>query len=179
MSSPLLPGRTGEVLHTWYQRVQVPARVILAGAAVTAFVKVLGLDLEHAVFLGVGVVVGCIAVLALRGTGASTAWLPDDRRERDGSRLEVAALSWALLGRNGRVTEGALRRLRTVAEGRLNRHGLSLHRVEDHDAIAALLGPTPWAVLTTRAHMPGRREYEQCVRALEKADPQPLDPTRR
>ena len=58
MSSPLLPGRTGEVLHTWYQRVQVPARVILAGSAVAAFVKVLGLDLEHAVFLGVGAPLG-------------------------------------------------------------------------------------------------------------------------
>lgn len=171
MSAPLLPGRTGEVLHSAYQRVVVPARAVLSAAAVAALAKITGLDLEHAIFIGVGVLVVTVAVLAMRGGGASTAWLPDDRRERDGSRLEVAALSWSLLGRGGRVTEGALRRLRTVAESRLARHGLSLAAPQDADAIRALLGETSWAVLNTRAHMPGRREFEQCVRALERADP--------
>ena len=182
MSAPLLPGRTGAVLHTAYQRVIVPARVFLSAAAVAAFAKITGLDLEHAIFIGVAVAVIAVAVLAMRGGGASTAWLPDDHRERDGSRLEVAALSWALLGRGGRVTEGALRRLRSVAEHRLARHGLSLAAPWDAEAIRALLGDTAWAVLNTRAHMPSRREFEQCVRALEQADPQldhPAHPARR
>lgn len=171
MSSPLLPGRTGEVLHLAYQRVVVPVRIVLSAAAVAVLAKVVGFDVEHAVFIGIAIVVVVVSFLAMRGGGASTAWLSDDRRERDGSRLEVAALSWSLLGRGGRVSEGALRRLRSVATGRLARHHLSLADPRDEEAIRALLGTTAWAVLTTRAHMPGRREFEECVRALERADP--------
>ena len=171
MRSPLLPGRTGEVLHVAYQRVAVLVRIVLIAAVVAVVVKSAGLDVEHAAFVGVAIAVVAVAFLAMRGGGASTAWLPDDRRERDGSRLEIAALSWSLLGRGGRVSEGALRRLRSVATGRLARHGLSLTDPHDDDAIRALLGDTAWAVLTTRAHMPARRQFEECIRALERADP--------
>lgn len=179
MSSPLIPGRTGRALHLAYRRIVIPMRILLAGAAVGGMSKVVGLDADHAIFLGLATVVLVLAVVVVRRGGASAAWLPDDRKEADGSRIEVAALSWSLLGRGGRVGEGALRRIRAVAQGRLARHGLSLTRPQDHEAIHAMLGDTAWAVLTTHAAMPSRREYEQCVRALERADPHTPETTAR
>jgi len=149
----------------------VPARILAGGAAVGLATKVVGFDTEHAILLGLATMVVVLAVVVLRRGGAPAAWLPDDRKEIDGSRLEVAALSWSLLGRGGRVGEGALRRVRAVAAGRLARHGLSLERPRDHEAIRALLGSTAWTVLTTHSDMPSRREYEQCVAALERAAP--------
>lgn len=158
----------------------VPAlRVVGVGIGVGAVARLLGFDLDHAIFLGLGALVVTLAVVVVRLGGTAVAWLPDGPHGRDGSRLEVASLSWALLGRDGRVSEQALRRLRTVAEGRLARHGLSMADVGDHEQIHALLGDTAWAVLTTRAFMPSRREFERCVRALELADPRPADPPRR
>src|SRR5690554_1111275 len=177
---PMQPGNLGRALHEANRAMRVPLQTVLAGAVVAAVSKVVGLDLLHAIFLGLAAVVVVLAVVVVRRGGARAAWLPDNRTDTDGSRLEVAALSWSLLGRGGRVSEGALRRLRVVAEGRLARHGLSMQRDSDHPAIHALLGDTAWAVLTTRSGMPSRREYEQCVRALERADPFPSDsPARR
>lgn len=153
--------------------LRTPGRILFAGLAVGGVTKLVGFDSEHAMLLGLGAVVLGIVVVVLRRGGARSVWLPDAHHETDGSRLEVASLSWALLGRGGRVSEGALRRIRAVAAGRLARHQLSLERPEDHEAIHALLGDTAWTVLTTRYDMPSRREYEACVTALERATPDP------
>jgi len=151
----------------------LPARLVVLAAAVAGVTKVFGFDARHAILLGLGtLLVSFVCVVVARG-GASARWLPDKHAETDGSRLEVAALSWSLLGRGGRVSEGALRRIRAVAQGRLARHGLSLERPEDHLAIERLLGPAAWHVLTTTYDMPSRRAYEQCVQALERALPDP------
>ncbi len=179
MSSPLIPGRTGRALHLGYRRIVIPMRILVAGGAMAGVSKLIGFDGDHAIFLGLGTVVVVLAVVVVRRGGAPAAWLPDDHQEADGSRIEVAALSWSLLGRGGRVGEGALRRIRAVAAGRLARHGLSMARPQDHEAIHALLGDTAWAVLTANAAMPSRREYEQCVRALERANPEPTELTAR
>src|SRR5690554_6314006 len=170
---PMQPGNLGRALHEANRAMRVPLQTVLAGAVVAAVSKVVGLDLLHAIFLGLAAVVVVLAVVVVRRGGARAAWLPDNRTETDGSRLEVAALSWSLLGRGGRVSEGALRRLRAVARGRLARNGLDLDEPAHHEAIAALLGPAAWEVLTTTADMPSRRQYEQCVRALERAEPDP------
>lgn len=168
-----------EPANGWAGRAVPTLRVAATGIGVGGFAKLIGFDLDHALFLGLGALVVALVVAVLRFGGAPVAWLPDPPAARDGSRLEVASLSWALLGRDGRVSEQAVRRLRTVAEGRLGRHGLSMLRVSDHEQIHALLGDTAWAVLTTRSAMPSRREFAKCVRALELADPHPEDPPRR
>ncbi|NLF03588.1 MAG: hypothetical protein GX593_01000 [Actinomycetales bacterium] len=163
--------RRASTLSRVFAGLVVPMRIVVGAAAAGLVTKVVGFDTEHAILLGLATLVIVLAVVVLRRGGASAAWLPDDRAETDGSRLEVAALSWSLLGRGGRVGEGALRRVRAVAAGRLARHGLSLERPQDHEQIRALLGPTAWTVLTANADMPSRREYEQCVAALERAAP--------
>ncbi|MDQ2623667.1 MAG: hypothetical protein M3Y20_00760 [Actinomycetota bacterium] len=152
--------------------VVVPARILGMSVLAGGGTKILGFDTEHAILFGLAALVVSFVVVVLRRGGAPATWLPDENKEIDGSRLEVAALSWSLLGRGGRVGEGALRRIRAVATGRLARHGLSLERPADHEAIHALLGSTAWGVLTTRSDMPSRREYEQCVQALERAVPE-------
>lgn len=142
------------------------------GVVVTVVAVTFAVDLGHATSLGAGGVLLALVLAHVR-EGESTTWPEARWQETDGSRLEVAALSWSLLGRGGRVTEGALRRLRAVARGRLARNGLDLDDPAHHETIAALLGPAAWEVLTTTADMPSRRQYEQCVRALERAEPDP------
>ena len=130
---PRLPLPDGRGCHVVPAR-QVPARVILAGprsrrsSRCSARPRACGVPRgrrRRRVHRG-----------ARAAAGPSTASAADDRRER--TRPARGRLSWARSGATA-VTEGALRRARR--RGRLNRRP-AWYRVEDHDAIAALLGPT-------------------------------------
>ncbi|MCV2392913.1 hypothetical protein OEB99_01205 [Actinotalea sp. M2MS4P-6] len=109
-------------------------------------------------------------------------WPRPRPHERHGARAEVAALTWSLAGRDGRVSEPAVRRLRTVAERRLARAGLPLSAgfvgpadargAAERAAARAALGDRAWDALT----MPGGRlppaaDVAACVRALEDVLP--------
>src|SRR5690606_38006179 len=87
-------------------------------------------------------------------------WPEVQVEETDGTRRDVAALTWTFLGRDGRVTEAAVRRLREVTGRRLARHGVRLVSVVDRAGAAwshdpeqdararALLGDRAWATLS-------------------------------
>lgn len=160
-------------MSSFPRALAVPARLLLLSGLVFAFARIFGVDSLHAFLLALGTLLGSFVTVVVSRGGASASWLPEQHLSADGSRIEIAALSWSLLGRSGRVSEGALRRVRSVAAGRLARHGLSLERPKDHFYIRQLLGETAWYVLTTNSEMPSRRAYEQCVQALERAQPDP------
>jgi hypothetical protein len=63
-------------------------------------------------------------------------------------RGDVQDLAWTMVGRDKRVGEWVLRRLRVVATTRLARHGLRLGAPEDDEAVRALVGQRAFATLT-------------------------------
>lgn len=124
----------------------------------------------------VGLLAFAVAVLArVLDRGAQHPWPDEPMLLRRGARHDVTAISWSLAGREGRVSETAVRRLRDDARRRLALHGVhvpDLAAVEDlppatRDAARALLGPA-WDVLTARGRLlPTLRQVERCVAALE------------
>lgn len=66
--------------------------------------------------------------LALRtlDKGADHAWTDVPELDTDGTRRDVAHVTWSLVGRDGRVSEAAVRRLRQDARRRLRRLGVDL-----------------------------------------------------
>lgn len=163
------------------------ARPFVVPAVVGAGVGGVSLLLVPTVTDGVlvGLAVFALALLARTwDRGESHAWLDAPALTRDGVRRNVTSLTWYLAGRDGRVSEAAVRRLRQDAHRRLARRGVHLPlglAHADHlppavrDEARALLGPA-WDVLTERgAEMPTVRQVEQCVTVLERLLPESDD----
>ncbi|GCE77321.1 hypothetical protein [Cellulomonas biazotea] len=70
---------------------------------------------------------------------------------RHGARGEIQELTWAMVGRDRRIGERVLRRVRDVGAVRLARHGLVLGAPDDDAAVLALVGPRAHATLTRRS----------------------------
>lgn len=140
---------------------------------------ILGLRWPDALLLGLILFVLASAATSLEG-GADDSWAPAPPEEADGTRSEVAALTWSFVGRDGRVSEVAVRRLRADATRRLARHRLVIPgglnaRTEGSDAdpevvarARALLGERAWATLTAPGGlMPSILEIAHCVDVIE------------
>lgn len=124
-----------------------------------------------------------VAVAAPRDVAAHHAWPRPVPAEPDGARSAVSLLMWGFAGRDGRVSEAALRALRRQAGRRLAPHGLVLaddrgyllppaDRTADDDARArALLDDQTWAVLTSRGDLPTLRDVAHCVDVVERLAP--------
>lgn len=134
---------------------------------------------------------GVTVVLRVLDKGEEHPWTAAPEADPDGSRRDVARLTWTLVGRDGRVSEAAVRRLRADARRRLARAGVVLPPTfatdgagtdalpgggpEDPSAAVrarALLGEPAWAVLTgTGGWLPTLAEVEACVVAVERLGP--------
>lgn len=140
---------------------------------------IIGLRWFDALLLGLIVFVLASVATSLEG-GAEDPWAAAPPEEADGARSEVAALTWSFFGRDGRVTEVAVRRLRADATRRLARHrvvipgGLNA-RTEgsdiDPEVVArarSLLGERAWATLTAPGGlMPSILDVAHCVDVIE------------
>jgi len=94
----------------------------------------------------------------------------NDRRH--GARSEVQELAWAMVARDGRVSERVLRRVREVGAGRLAAHGLDLGDPADAEAIAALVGPKVLRTLTrTSSPHPKMAEIKHAITMLDRIGP--------
>jgi hypothetical protein len=88
---------------------------------------------------------------------------------RHGARGEVQDLAWAMVGRDGRVSERSLRRVHEVASVRLARHGLDLADPADEQDIQGLVGSGAFRTLTrTGSPRPKMSEVRHAVDALER-----------
>lgn len=139
----------------------------VSGAAVGAVLWFVGADPVHAVLAGLG-------VLGLVLVGSAFDPRPDERWSREplpdghGARTELAHLSWTMRGRDGRVGERVVQRLRRTATSRLARVGLRLGDPEDAGRAAELLGPRAWATLhPSGGRMPRLADVEHTVARLE------------
>jgi hypothetical protein len=126
-------GRTGPAAGT---TPRVRARRILGGLAQLLLPVVVSAGvLAGCLFLQMAALDAVVAALAAGGLtlavrvldkGADHAWQPAADVDTDGTRRDVAHLTWSLVGRDGRVSEAAVRRLRDDARRRLRRVGVVL-----------------------------------------------------
>lgn len=168
----------------WDRLRPADRQALLAGAAVVglgALLVLLGSSPAHALML---TALGVAGVLLWHRTGytGDTVWprVPDVRR--DGNRRDVSDLGWSVLGRDGRVTAAAARRVRHLTERRLARHGVD--DLADPGAatdVARLLGPRAARTvhdLVTDDRLPTPAELDTWLAALDRIDqPDQPEPT--
>ncbi|MGY4644071.1 hypothetical protein [Cellulomonas sp. URHB0016] len=97
----------------------------------------------------VGLAGAALAVVLLRiDAEPEPRWARPAAPRLHGVRGDVQDLAWTMVGRDKRVGEWVLRRLRLVATTRLARHGLRLGAAEDDGAVEALVGQRAFTTLT-------------------------------
>ncbi|MBC7291697.1 MAG: hypothetical protein H5T83_10275 [Actinotalea sp.] len=166
---------------------------VVLGSAVLAAALGLRMVPRDAVVVALAVA-GFTLALRMLDKGDEHAWPEPAERDTDGSRRDVAHLSWALVGRDGRVSEAAVRRLREDARRRLARTGVVLParfpvgadaaghvdgsgRPDPVAQARARLGEPAWTVLTaTGRGLPSLDEVELVIDALERLAPLPAGP---
>lgn len=152
-------------------------RPLIIAASCLLAAAILGLRLLDAILVGLVTFVVAAAATSAR-VPTEDAWPPADAMEPDGARGEVYALTWSFVGRDGRVSEVAVRRLRTDATRRLARQrvivpgGLSSATARTADPAVeqarALLGERAWATLTAPGGlMPSILDVAHCVDVIE------------
>ena len=88
---------------------------------------------------------------------------------RHGARGELQDFAWAMVARDGRVSERMMRRVREIASARLARHGLDLSDPADERAIEELVGSHVFRTLTrTGSPRPKMSEIRHAVDALDR-----------
>lgn len=152
-------------------------RLWLAVAVAVALARVIAVPLPDALVIGAAVAVAGLVLPALGG-GRDMDWPDPVTNPHHGRRVEVSRMTWLLAGRDGRVSEPGVRRIREVARARLARAGLPLSAGFDGPADArgqaerlaaqAALGPRAWSVLAApSSRLPSVADVAVCVRALE------------
>lgn len=145
-------------------------RVLLIGCAVLLpALLAFRVDVLHAVLLALGAAVVVLGSAALHQS-VHPELLHGRGLAADGARRDVAALSWTLVGRNGRVSESAVRHLRTTTERRLARVGLSLDPDAPEwvqSAAQQALGTRALRTLRAADQMPTMEDVAHTVGVLE------------
>ncbi len=156
-------------------------RIGLAVVAAVSLSLLIGLSVVDTTVIALATLAAGLVLAALE-VGEDAGWPRSRSHERHGRRSEVAAITWSLARRDGRVAEPAVRRLRAVAVRRLARAGLPLSagfrgpadaRGEaERGAARAVLGERAWATLTVPGgRLPTPADVAACVRVLEDVLP--------
>ncbi|MGH9090003.1 MAG: hypothetical protein ACRDZR_01270 [Acidimicrobiales bacterium] len=158
--------------------LQPPARrvticVLIVALLVAAICWYFGADVWHSILLGsVITTVGVIGLVGATIDVADVSWRGGRRTNRNGSRSDVAELSWSLRGSHGRVGNSAMWRVQQLARRRLALHQLDLHDPADSRRIKQLIGRSAYTVLGRGDRRPPRlRSLLGCLDALEALDP--------
>lgn len=159
-------------------------RPAAAFAGFTFGAAVVGLRWADAALVGLVAAVVTIVAGAL-GASESDTWPRYRPPEQSGTRRDVMALTWSFIGREGRVSEFAVRRVRLDATRRLAKHGVVVPGglgattrtspdVSDdvRRQARALLGDRAWFILTTPGGtMPSLADIAHCVEVVERLEP--------
>lgn len=154
--------------RTTRSRRSVDVRSIVGRLIVMALIAgacwAIGLDLANALAIAV-IVVSLYSLRALLG-GEPDGWPAEPETAHDeGTRREVARLSWGLQGQDDRVDRWSAQRLHGLAARRMADHGLDLDSRDDVAACRRLLGDATYTALSLDPnHLP---RYAQFVAALE------------
>lgn len=142
---------------------------------------VVGLLLGFAVptAIVVGVAAGAVLVMGTRvATEIEPGWERERHVRKDGTRGELQEVAWAMVGRDGRLSERTLRRVREVAAHRLARHGLDLDAPEQAAETRDLVGRRAYATLTrTSGPAPTVADLRHTLEVLERLGTRPTTST--
>jgi hypothetical protein len=169
--------------------VQAPRRLLLRppfrgrlvvcttiGAAVGVIAWYFGMDVAHAVALGL-VVAAVAAVLGAVPEHRPADWVRDREPPESGIRRDVSHLSWSLHSRSGAIAISAHRRLRDLARSTLARHDLDLDDPADAPAIERALGTEAWdTVRPGERALPRLAAVESTLDALADLDEKAHEP---
>jgi hypothetical protein len=143
-------------------------RIYVAFVVGVGFALAAGLAYVTVALVGAGAVAGLLVLTRFEPRPDPSFDRPRFDR-RHGARGEVQELAWAMVARDGRVSERVLRRVREVATTRLARHGLDLADPADERAVQELVGSKAFRTLTrTGSPHPKMSEVRQAVVALER-----------
>ena len=143
---------------------------VTLGAGVAVIAWYFGMDLAHAIALGL-VVAAVAVVLGSVPEHRPAEWAREPGPAETGIRRDVSHLSWSLHSRSGVVAASAHRRLRDLARTALSRHDFELDEPADAAAIERLLGPEAWNTIRPGERaLPRLAEVETTLDALQKLD---------
>jgi hypothetical protein len=143
-------------------------RTYVLFVAAVGFAMVAGFAYVTVALVGVAAVAGLLVVTRLEPRPDPGFDRPRFDR-RHGARGEVQELAWAMVARDGRVSDRFHRRVRQVATTRLARHGLDLADPADGRAVQELVGAKAFRTLTrTGSPRPKMSEVRQAVDALDR-----------
>ncbi len=156
----------------------------LVAAIVTVAAAVVGLLWGDALLVGLVAAV-VVAVSIAAGAAEPDPWPRERRVDLAGTRRDVTALTWSFIGREGRVSEFAVRRLRADATRRLALRGIvvpgglgatsrtsPLVGDDVRRAAREALGERAWLILTTPGGtMPSLSDVAHCVEVVERLEP--------
>ncbi|WP_454043907.1 hypothetical protein [Cellulosimicrobium sp. Marseille-Q8652] len=156
-------------LPTILRRAAPPATLVVVAAV---GLVVLGSSVAHALMLAAAALSALLLWHSAEYTGDGT-WPRLPPTDRDGARRDVSDLGWAILGKDGRVTDRAARRVRALADHQLARHGVHGDLADPHVVARAapLLGaPTAHALHdhATRGTLPSPRALQTWLDAVER-----------
>ena len=157
------------------QLLQSPLRgrlitCVLLGAGVGLIAWYFGMDVAHAVALGL-VVAAVAAVLGAVPEHRPADWPREREPAETGIRRDVSHLSWSLHSRTGAIAISAHRRLRDLARTVLARHDLDLDESADATTIESALGTEAWNTIRPGERaLPRLAELETALDALQKLD---------
>jgi len=143
--------------------VEVLVVAVLAGVGAL----LVGLPGADAAVVALAVAVVTIVVRSL-DEGGEHPWTDPVPDPPDGARPAVSVLMWSFAGRDGKVSEAALRHLRRQAARRLAVRGIAL---EDADAARGALGDRAWSVLAGRGALPTLPDVAHCIHVVEGLTP--------
>ncbi len=144
---------------------------VVVGLLVGVVGWVLVLDPATAIAVGIGITTLFLVEQRLDPGTEPLRWLPP-KAPRQGERRDALELTWALAGREGRISRHALQRTQEIAAHRLARHGLDLASDDDEPAVRALIGPRAHATLTcVREPWPRLSDIEHTAKVLERLGP--------
>ncbi|WP_020015293.1 hypothetical protein [Promicromonospora sukumoe] len=147
--------------------VTVAAGLVAAGLAFWQIV-----DLWHAAALA-AVVVAATALWSRTGPVVEDpGWPRVPTTARAGGRHDVSDLSWSTFGRDGRVTDRVVRRVRALAADRLRAHGVDPSDPAAKAEVERLLGARVVAQLASR-ESPTARTLQTWLDAVERLGPAP------
>ena len=153
-----------------------PVLVALCSGVGSYFV---GLEVRDALLLGLALGV-LTAAFVIAEIGQDDDWTDARDEVQDGTRANISAMTWSFIGRDGRVSEAAVRHLRVAAARRLARHGVVLPgglrtgtfgvalEPQTQERARALLGDRAWRVLrSTSGGLPSLADVAHCIEVIE------------
>jgi hypothetical protein len=115
---------------------------------------------------------GALSVVwaATEGSTGDPEWPHLDIEARAGGRHDVSDLGWSVFGRDGRVTDRVVRRVRALAAARLRAHGVDPTDPAARPDAERLLGARVLRQLSSR-NPPTARTVQTWLDAIERLQP--------